>query len=95
MTKIVVAGASGLAGSAIVRAYQATGAEVIPVSRKVVDLLDRSATFEFIKSTKPALIVDAAAKVGAHDDAITDINHCTCLHLHVLSGAEHNLNQFG
>jgi len=64
MTKIVVAGATGLAGSAIVRAYQATGAEVIPVSRKVVDLLDRSATFEFIKSTKPALIVDAAAKVG-------------------------------
>jgi GDP-L-fucose synthase len=64
MTKIVVAGATGLAGSAIVRAYQATGAEVIPVSRKVVDLLDRLATFEFIKSTKPALIVDAAAKVG-------------------------------
>ena len=64
MTKIVVAGATGLAGSAIVRAYQATGAEVIPVSRKVVDLLDRQATFDFIKSAKPALIVDAAAKVG-------------------------------
>ena len=64
MTKIVVAGATGLAGSAIVRAYQATGAEVIPVSRKVVDLLDRQATFDFIKSTKPSLIIDAAAKVG-------------------------------
>jgi GDP-L-fucose synthase len=64
MTKIVVAGATGLAGSAIVRAYQATGAEVIPVSRKVVDLLDRQATFDFIQSTKPSLIVDAAAKVG-------------------------------
>ncbi|MTA21901.1 MAG: NAD-dependent epimerase/dehydratase family protein, partial [Actinobacteria bacterium] len=55
MTKIVVAGATGLAGSAIVRAYQATGAEVIPVSRKVVDLLDRQATFDFIKSAKPSL----------------------------------------
>ena len=64
MTKIVVAGATGLAGSAIVRAYQATGAEVIPVSRKVVDLLNRQATFDFVKSTKPSLIVDAAAKVG-------------------------------
>ena len=64
MTKIVVAGATGLAGSAIVRAYQATGAEVIPVSRKVVDLLDRQSTFDFVKSTKPSLIVDAAAKVG-------------------------------
>jgi GDP-L-fucose synthase len=61
---IVVAGGTGLAGSAIVRAYQAAGHEVIPVSRKVVDLLDRDATFKFIKDVKPSLIVDAAAKVG-------------------------------
>ena len=61
---IVVAGGTGLAGSAIVRAYQAAGEEVIPVSRKVVDLLDRAATFAFIKDVKPSLIVDAAAKVG-------------------------------
>ena len=61
---IVVAGGTGLAGSAIVRAYQAAGEEVIPVSRKVVDLLDRDATFKFIKDVKPTLIVDAAAKVG-------------------------------
>ena len=61
---IVVAGGTGLAGSAIVRAYQAAGHEVIPVSRKVVDLLDRDATFAFIKEVKPSLIVDAAAKVG-------------------------------
>ena len=61
---IVVAGGTGLAGSAIVRAYQAAGEEVIPVSRKVVDLLDRDATFAFIRDVKPSLIVDAAAKVG-------------------------------
>jgi GDP-L-fucose synthase len=61
---IVVAGGTGLAGSAIVRAYLAAGEEVIPVSRKVVDLLDRDATFKFIKDVKPSLIVDAAAKVG-------------------------------
>ena len=61
---IVVAGGTGLAGSAIVRAYQAAGEEVIPVSRKVVDLLDRDATFKFINDVKPSLIVDAAAKVG-------------------------------
>jgi GDP-L-fucose synthase len=61
---IVVAGGTGLAGSAIVRAYEAAGSEVIPVSRKVVDLLDRDATFKFIKDVKPSLIVDAAAKVG-------------------------------
>jgi len=61
---IVVAGGTGLAGSAIVRAYQAAGEDVIPVSRKVVDLLDRDATFKFIKDVKPSVIVDAAAKVG-------------------------------
>ena len=61
---IVVAGGTGLAGSAIVRAYQATGAEVIAVNRKVVDLLDRDATTAFLKSVKPKLVVDAAAKVG-------------------------------
>ena len=61
---IVVAGSSGLAGSAIVRAYEKTGAQVIGVTRKVCDLLDRDATFDFIKKAKPSLIVDAAAKVG-------------------------------
>jgi GDP-L-fucose synthase len=61
---IVVAGGTGLAGSAIVRAYQAAGAEVIAVNRKVVDLLDRDATTAFLKSVKPKLVVDAAAKVG-------------------------------
>ena len=61
---IVVAGGTGLAGSAIVRAYQATGADVIALNRKVVDLLDRDATTAFLKSVKPSLVVDAAAKVG-------------------------------
>jgi GDP-L-fucose synthase len=61
---IVVAGGTGLAGSAIFRAYEAAGNEVIAVSRNVVDLLDRDATFNFIKDVKPSLIVDAAAKVG-------------------------------
>ena len=61
---IVVAGGTGLAGSAIVRAYQAAGEEVIPVGRAVVDLLDREATFAFIKDVKPSLVIDAAAKVG-------------------------------
>ena len=61
---IVVAGGTGLAGSAIVRAYKGLGEEVIPVGRQVVDLLDRDATFKFIKDVKPSLVIDAAAKVG-------------------------------
>jgi len=61
---IVVAGATGLAGSAIVRAYQKAGQEVIGINRSVVDLLDRDATIAFINSASPSLVVDAAAKVG-------------------------------
>ena len=61
---IVVAGATGLAGSAIVRAYEKAGEEVIGINRSVCDLLDREATIAFIKKAKPAIVVDAAAKVG-------------------------------
>ena len=61
---VVVAGGTGLAGSAIVRAFEKTGAEVIGVNRSVVDLLDRDATIAYIKKVKPSIIVDAAAKVG-------------------------------
>ena len=61
---IVVAGATGLAGSAIVRAYEKAGKEVIGINRSVCDLLDRDATIDFIKKAKPAIVVDAAAKVG-------------------------------
>lgn len=61
---IVVAGATGLAGSAIVRAFESTGREVVGINRSVVNLLDSEATTSFIKKAKPSLIVDAAAKVG-------------------------------
>lgn len=61
---IVVAGATGLAGSAIVRAFESAGREVVGINRSVVNLLDSDATSAFIKKVKPTLIVDAAAKVG-------------------------------
>lgn len=61
---VVVAGGTGLAGSAIVRAFEKAGKEVIGINRSVVDLLDREATISYIKKIKPTLIVDAAAKVG-------------------------------
>ena len=61
---VIVAGATGLAGSAIVKAFEATGQDVIGINRSVVDLMDAKATAEFIIRSKPSLIVDAAAKVG-------------------------------
>jgi GDP-L-fucose synthase len=61
---IIVAGATGLAGSAIVKAFQAIGQEVIGINRSVVDLMDPKATEDFMVRSKPSMIVDAAAKVG-------------------------------
>ena len=61
---IVIAGSTGLVGSAITRALVGRGQSVIGINRKVVDLLDRKATFEFISAAKPDLIIDAAAIVG-------------------------------
>ena len=61
---ILVAGATGLVGSAIVRELESQNRSTIGISSKDVDLLDRSATFEFINSVKPTAIIDCAAKVG-------------------------------
>jgi GDP-L-fucose synthase len=61
---VIVAGATGLVGSAIVRAFKSKGQNVIGINRSVVDLMDAKATEAFISEAKPSLIVDAAAKVG-------------------------------
>ena len=61
---IVVAGHTGLVGSAIFEALENRGDSVIGINSKVVDLLDREATFEFIHDHKPQLVIDAAAIVG-------------------------------
>jgi GDP-L-fucose synthase len=61
---ILVAGGSGLVGSAIVRELKGLNKDVIGISSKDVDLLDRSKTFKFINDLKPTAIIDSAAKVG-------------------------------
>ena len=62
--RILVAGSSGLVGSAITRSLEMTSHEVVRVSSKVVDLTDRRATFDFLNEVKPDAVIDAAAKVG-------------------------------
>jgi GDP-L-fucose synthase len=61
---ILVAGGSGLVGSAIVRELKRLNQDVIGISSKDVNLLDRNKTFEFIQNLKPTAIIDSAAKVG-------------------------------
>jgi GDP-L-fucose synthase len=61
---ILVAGASGLAGSAIYRELIRNQFQVVGISSKDVDLLDRKATFDFLSELKPTAVIDAAAQVG-------------------------------
>jgi len=62
--RVMVAGSTGLAGSAIARFFSSIDVEVIECSSKIVNLLDRVETFKFVSDVRPDVIIDAAAKVG-------------------------------
>ena len=61
---IVVAGSTGLVGSAIVGHFENKGFQTVGINRSVVNLFDKKATSDFILKTKPTVIIDAAARVG-------------------------------
>jgi GDP-L-fucose synthase len=61
---ILVAGGSGLVGSAILNELSLSKKQAVGISSKDVNLLNRSETFDFVHQLKPSLVVDAAAKVG-------------------------------
>ena len=63
--RIMVLGAAGMVGSACVRLIsQNPNAELIPVTRADVDLVDSVATFNLIQQHAPDWIIVAAARVG-------------------------------
>ncbi len=63
--KIMVAGSSGLVGSAILRRLkQASYTNCLPVDRAVVDLTDQSAVRRWFEKERPEYVFLAAAKVG-------------------------------
>ena len=61
---ILVAGATGLVGSAIIQELEKTNRPHIGISSKDLNLLDRNATFSFLKEHSPSVVIDAAARVG-------------------------------
>jgi GDP-L-fucose synthase len=64
-SKILVAGANGMVGSAIVRNLESKGfTNIIKGTRKSVDFTDELITDEYIKSVEPDYVFVAAAKVG-------------------------------
>lgn len=63
--RVYVAGHHGLVGSAIWRHLQAQGfADLVGARSREVDLRDRHTTFDFVTSTRPDVVVIAAARVG-------------------------------
>ena len=62
---IYVAGHRGMVGSALVRRLEKAGfSKILRRSRSELDLLDRAAVRAFFDRERPAVVVDAAAKVG-------------------------------
>lgn len=61
---VLIAGSTGLVGSALTEVFTAAGHGVIGLNRSVVNLLDLEATKKIIQKIKPGLVIDAAAKVG-------------------------------
>lgn len=61
---ILVSGATGLVGSAILEHFVKCGYTTKGISTKDVDLTDRKSTFEYVCDLKPEAVIDAAAVVG-------------------------------
>jgi GDP-L-fucose synthase len=61
---ILVAGSTGLVGSAIIRELNRVGKPAVGISSKDVNLLDRNSTFDYLNNLKPSTVINAAAKVG-------------------------------
>ena len=62
--KVLIAGNTGLVGSALSSDFQSKGFDVIGANRAVVDLTDFQETTRFIGDHKPNYVIDAAARVG-------------------------------
>jgi GDP-L-fucose synthase len=63
--RVYVAGHRGLAGSAIWRAFAAAGfTDLVGPPSSEVDLRDRAAAFDYLLTTRPDVVVLAAARVG-------------------------------
>jgi len=64
-SKIYIAGHRGMVGSACWRALEKLGyTNLIGRTSKQLDLRNQSHVYDFLNSTKPDVIIDAAAKVG-------------------------------
>ena len=62
--RILVAGAGGLVGSAVAKAYSKKNYDVITTNRSELDFFNLEATTSYFLDLKPDIVIDAAARVG-------------------------------
>ena len=64
-SKIYIAGHRGMVGSAVWRVLEKKGfTNLLGLSSKELDLRNQQAVLDFYKNEKPAVVIDAAARVG-------------------------------
>ncbi|OPX89002.1 dTDP-4-dehydrorhamnose reductase [Pelotomaculum sp. PtaB.Bin117] len=59
--KVIVTGAAGMLGRQVVEEYLKRGANVVPLTRRELDITDRDAVFSLIDKVGPGLVVNCAA----------------------------------
>jgi GDP-L-fucose synthase len=65
LLKIYIAGHKGMVGSAVWRALEKKGyTNLVGKTSKELDLRNQQAVLDFYKNEKPAVVIDAAARVG-------------------------------
>lgn len=62
--KVLIAGYTGLVGSALYEKFSSIGEEVVGINSKNLNLLERNKVFEFVHDYRPDIVIDAAAIVG-------------------------------
>lgn len=62
--KVLIAGYTGLVGSALYEKFSSIGEEVVGINSSNLNLLERNKVFEFVHDYRPDLVIDAAAIVG-------------------------------
>lgn len=62
--RVFVAGHNGMVGAAIVRRLGSEGCEIITAEHRSLDLRRQVETEQFMRSTKPDVVIVAAARVG-------------------------------
>jgi dTDP-4-dehydrorhamnose reductase len=73
--RILVTGANGQLGSAIVNVFKHNHMDVIGTDRSMMDITNQDQVFEVVKQLKPQVIIHCAAYTAV-DQAETDKENC-------------------